>query len=224
LFLQSTIRTFANYYFQCNGKDPCDWCIDQDLTCTYEAPANLASQVLVPSSQPEAIAEAPRKTSPAVEDNATEPSQDVALQEEAVATARKAAAQEAPKAEDLISREIPPQNATPPRMSKAQSIDPETTLIEAAPFPQNAGPTPALHFVPAPAPATDPLALLHREPAFAQSNQLGSWANLPEPLQRSSLETWMCQQINDPGFAALLKRLDESWQTNLFSMSVGMDT
>ena len=221
LFLQSTIRTLANYV-QCNGKDPCDWCTDQDLACTYEAPANLTSQVLVPSSQPEAVAEASRKASPAVEDNATEPSQEVALQKEAVATAHKAAAQEAPRAEDLISREIPPQDATPPRMLEAQSIDPDATLIEAAPFPQNAGTTPALHL--APAPATDLLALLHREPAFAQSNQLGSWANLPEPMQRSSLETWMCQQLNDPGFSALVKRLDESWQTNLFSMSVGMDT
>lgn len=221
MFLQSTIRTFSNY-LQCNGQVPCDWCTDQDLTCTYEAPASLPSRVLIPSSQPEAVTEAPRKASPAVEDNATEPSQEVALQEEAVVTPHKGAAQESPRAEDLISRESPPQDATPPRMLEAQSINPDATLIDGAHFPQNAGTTPALHL--APAPATDLLALLHREPAFAQSNQLRSWANLPEPLQRSSLETWMCQQLKDPGFAALVKLLDESWQTNLFSMSVGLDT
>lgn len=67
------------------------------------------------------------------------------------------------------------------------------------------------------------MALLLREPGFANTGQLGAWADLPESVQRETLDTWMCQQLGNPDFIALCKRIDESWQATLFAKSVGVD-
>lgn len=206
---------------QCNGQGPCDWCIDQDLTCIYDAPANPASQVLVPSAQPEAVAEAQRKPSLIVNNNAPKLSPEVALENEAIATAPEAAAQKASTAaEDHIAQQSPPHKAISVRQPEPQPVDPDATLVNITPSAAKPATTPALHL----APPADPFTLLLRETAFSQSNSLTSWVNLPESQQRSSLDTWMCQQISDPGFAALLNRLNESWQAALFGRSVGMNT
>jgi hypothetical protein len=206
---------------QCNGQNPCDWCIDQDIECTFqEAPVDPPSQVLVPHSQPELVAEAPRKASPHVNDNATEQSQEIAMKKDAIASQPAPAAQEATPADEPITRPSPPQKSTPPQLPAAQPIDHDATLINTAPLPPTAIATHALHL----APPADPFSLLLREAAFAPSSQLTRWSALPEAEQRTSLETWICQQISDPGFAALLRRMDESWQASLFGRSVGLDS
>ena len=107
------------------------------------------------------------------------------------------------------------QNHIVPKTSETRAIDPDATLIDAATNPAPAEP----HFILAP----NTMELLLREPGFASSSQLGSWASLPESEQRSTLDTWMCTQFSDPAFVTLVKRLDESWQASLFGRSVGVE-
>ena len=208
---------------QCNGQDPCDWCVDQDLECTYEFLAKPAPQVLVPSSQPEPGAEDPQVRNPVADDKAATPPQDVAARDGTIATGPEAVEQELPTPGDRTTSEPCRQDPEPPHTPQAPAIDPDATLIDSAPTGPSAGTTTALQ--PNHASAVDPLAILLREAAFAQSasHNLTAWANLPESVQRSTLDTWMCQQLGDPGFATLVKRLDESWQANLVGRSVGVD-
>ena len=208
---------------QCNGQDPCDWCVDQDLDCTYESLAALAAQVLVPSSQPEFGAENSPEANLVADVEAAAPHQEVPTRNGTIITGPEIAERLLPTPAEPVTSELGRRGPEPPHTPQAPVLDLDATLIEAAPTEPNAETTTALHLTPAP--ATDPLVILLREAAFAQSasQNLTAWASLPESVQRSTLDTWMCQQLRDPGFAALLKRLDESWQANYFGRSVGID-
>lgn len=175
--------------------------------------------MLVPSSQPGSVAEVPMKASSPVHENRASPPQEVVPKRVFVS---EAAEQEVVAPETHVMQEHPPREPEPLCTPQAQAVDPDATLIDAAAQTPNAGtipPSADLHLSAHPG----PLALLCREAAFAQANQLTSWANLPESVQRSTLDTWMCQQLKDPSFTTLVKRLDESWQANLFGRSVGID-
>lgn len=174
--------------------------------------------MLESSSQPEDNAEQLSKAKSNALEQASTPPQKVVQHSEANATGDTEPELDTPK---VCVTQAYPQEPEPPRTSRPPTVDPDATHINEAPPLLKAGITSAsasLHV------ANDSLlTLIHREAAFTQCNQLKSWADLPETVQRNTLGTWMCQQLNDPGFAALVKRLDESWQASLLGRSVGFD-
>ncbi len=105
-------------------------------------------------------------------------------------------------------QDAPERKPDAPQPIPDHPIDADATLI-------NATPVAGTHI--------NAMNLLLREPSFAATQHLASWASLPESVQRSTLDTWMCQQFGDPAFIALMKRIDESWQANMFGRSVGVE-
>ena len=130
-------------------------------------------------------------------------------------TIPEGAAERSSAQEKRIAQDTP---VSAPKTPNVHPVDPDATLINAAPTTPTRSPA-ALHLSSNP----NPMALLLLEPGFANTGQLTAWANLPDSVQRETLDTWMCQQLEDPAFIALVKRIDESGQASLFGRSVGVD-
>ena len=56
---------------------------------------------------------------------------------------------------------------------------------------------------------------LLNDPKFFQSSDLTQWADLPAGEKKEVLEKWMCEQLDNPGFAELVKTVDGMWQRML---------
>ena len=65
-----------------------------------------------------------------------------------------------------------------------------------------------------------PLAALFHDPNFASPPNLAQWGQGSEEVRRASLETFICQSIQDQNFFKLCKNLDGTWQKVLLGKTL----
>lgn len=61
---------------------------------------------------------------------------------------------------------------------------------------------------------------LMEEPAFSASSDIAKYAELEEGERRAALETFMCEQLENPAFHTLCEDMSRMWQTVFFGREV----